>query len=68
MIRERIRAFTLTPARLWSYSQRCPYAAIGYGLLLLGAALVARPLIVGAASAAILGGLWKIFVEPLREN
>jgi hypothetical protein len=66
MLRARIRAFTLTPARLWAYSQRCPYAAIGYGLLLLGTALIARPLIVGAAAAAILGGLYRIFIEPLR--
>ena len=60
-MKKRIRALTLTPARLWAYAQRYPYAAIGYGTILLLSNFVARPLIVAAAGSAILGGIVGLY-------
>ena len=51
----------MTPARLWAYAQRYPYAAIGYGTILLLSNFVARPLIVAAAGSAILGGIVGLY-------
>lgn len=61
MIRQRIRALTLTPARLWAYAQRYPYGAIAYGSLLLLSVFVAQPLIAAAAASSIVGGLVGLY-------
>jgi hypothetical protein len=52
-----------TPQRLWAWSQLYPYESIGYGCILLFLALAAKPLILIAASVAILGGIFKVFTS-----
>ncbi|MGB3309965.1 MAG: hypothetical protein WBG32_00135 [Nodosilinea sp.] len=49
------------PGRAWSWGQRYPYAAIGYGLVLLLGSWLSRPLLVACAAAAIISGLLAIF-------
>lgn len=62
MVREYIGSFLRTPRRLWRWSQAYPTESIGYGLILLFVALAAKPLIVGAAAVAIVGGLYSLFL------
>ena len=56
-----LRLIATSPARAWSWGQRYPYGAIGYGLLLLVGAWLSRPMLVAIAAAAITSGLVAIF-------
>ncbi|HSP31470.1 MAG TPA: hypothetical protein VLO13_05595 [Halomonas sp.] len=56
-----LRLIATSPARAWAWGQRYPYAAIGYGLVLLVGAWFSRPLLVIIAAAAITSGLVAIF-------
>lgn len=56
-----LQLIATSPARAWSWGQRYPFAAIGYGLVLLIGAFIARPLLVIIGAAAIISGLVAIF-------
>ncbi|HEY9881666.1 MAG TPA: hypothetical protein V6D29_24660 [Leptolyngbyaceae cyanobacterium] len=56
-----LRSFLETPLRLWYWAELHPYESIGYGALLLFAALFARIVITLASAIAIIAGLWHIF-------
>ncbi|PZO32941.1 MAG: hypothetical protein DCF17_22520 [Shackletoniella antarctica] len=62
-----LRLVATSPARAWAWGQRYPYAAIGYGLVLLLGAWVSRPLLVIIAAAAIISGIAAIFNPQHQE-
>lgn len=58
-------SFIETPQRLWRWSQHHPFESVGYGMVLLIVSLGAQYLITIAAAVAILGGIYKLFIQPL---
>ena len=61
-----LRLLFTAPARAWAWGQSHPFEAIGYGLIVLLGAWIARPLLVVVAAAAILSGLKTLFLGETK--
>jgi len=63
MFKDYLSEFLTTPHRLANYAKRRPYAAIGYGTLLLLGALFARIVVTLAAGIAIGYGIYFLLTS-----
>lgn len=58
-----LRLAITAPARAWAWGQSHPFEAIGYGLIVLLGAWLARPLLVAVAAAASRGRPENLVLE-----